>query len=98
MCHLPLTKGEVGASTVERSSFLSASLNIKQFTINMHSNKVLRKHDMHDMQHTSRHMLCMICKLLGNMDNINKPVGWSKVKIKQNKLYTKLIKYLTSTN
>ena len=24
MCHLPLTKGEVGASTVERSSFLSA--------------------------------------------------------------------------
>ena len=24
ICHLPLTKGEVGASTVERSSFLSA--------------------------------------------------------------------------
>ena len=48
------------------SSFLSASLNIKQFTINMHSNKVLRKHDMHDMQHNSRHEICMICKLMGD--------------------------------
>ena len=36
-------QGEVGASTVERSSFLSASLNIKQFTINMHSYKVSKK-------------------------------------------------------
>ena len=58
-------RGEVGASTVESSSFLSASLNIKQVTINMHSNKVLRKHDMHDMQHNSRHEICMMCKLLG---------------------------------
>ena len=29
ICHLPLTKGEIGASTVERSSFLSASLTIQ---------------------------------------------------------------------
>ena len=29
---------------------------------------------------------------------LNKPVGWSKVKIKQNKLYNKLIKYLINTN
>ena len=58
-------RGEVGASTAKVLRFLSASLNIKQFTINMHSNKVLRKHDMHDMQHNSRHEICMMCKLLG---------------------------------
>ena len=48
-------RGEVGASTAKVLRFSPQSLNIKQFTINMHSNKVLRKHDMHDMQHTSRH-------------------------------------------
>ena len=38
---------------------------------------------MHDMQAT-----------MGAWITINNPVGWSKVKIKQHKLYTKLIKYL----
>ena len=42
---------------------------------------------MHDMQTTE-----------GAWITLNKPVGWSKVKINQNKLYTKLIKCLTSTN
>ena len=32
----------------------------------------------------------------GAQITLNNPVGWSKVKIKQNKLYTKLIKYLTN--
>ena len=42
---------------------------------------------MHDMQATKGAWITLI-----------KPFGWSKVKIKQHKLYTKLIKYLTSTN
>ena len=71
MCHLPLTKGEVGASTVERSSFLSVksnnSNNSQQTCIHT---KFLRNHDMHDMQHTSRHMICMMCNYWGHMNNI----------------------------
>ena len=58
-------RGEVGASTAKVFVSLRKS-NIKQFTINMHSNKVFKNYDMHDMQHTSRHMICMICKLLGS--------------------------------
>ena len=55
MCHLPLTKGEVGASTVESSSFLSAKS--KHQTIhNEHAFiQSFKKYDMHGMQHTSRH-------------------------------------------
>ena len=34
---------ERGSFNYKRSSFLSASLNIKQFNINMHSNKVFKK-------------------------------------------------------
>ena len=33
MCHLPLTKGEVGASTIERSSFLSDGLQDEIFVM-----------------------------------------------------------------
>ena len=55
-------------------------------------------------------MICMICNTFqgikyagyattkGAWIALNKPVGWSKVKINQNKLYTKLIKYLFSTS
>ena len=71
MCHLPLTKGGVRASAAKDLRFSPQGLNIKQFTINMHSNKVFKKawyacyatqfkaYDMHDVQ-----------TIGGQMDNI----------------------------
>ena len=87
MCHLPLSTGEVRASTAKDLHFSPQSLNIKQFTINMHSNKVFKK-AWYAWHATTK----------GAWITLIKPFGGSKVKLNQNKLYTKLIKYLTSTN
>ena len=80
MCHLPLTKGEVGASTSRRSSFLSAKS--KHQTIhNKHAFKQsFKKYDIHGMQHKSGHNICMTCNSKGAWITLIKPFGWSKVR------------------
>ena len=87
-----------GRSFNYRKIFVSLRKSKYQTIHNKHAFiQSFKKYDMHDMQHTSRHMICMMCKLLGDTwMALNKPVGWSKVKINQNRIYTKLIKYLTN--
>ena len=58
-------RGEVGASTAKDLRFTSAKSK-HQTIYNKHAFKQsFKKYDMHDMQHTSRHNICMMCKLLG---------------------------------
>ena len=49
MCHLPLTTRRGRSFNYKRLRFSPQSLNIKQVTINMHSYKVFKKYDMHDI-------------------------------------------------
>ena len=58
-------RGEVGASTAK--VFVSLRKSKHQTIHNKHAFiQSFRKYDMHDMQHTSRHNVCMMCKLLGS--------------------------------
>ena len=60
MCHLPLTKGE-GELQLQKI-FVSLRKSKHQTIHNKHAFiQSFKNYDMHDMQHTSRHNVCMIC-------------------------------------
>ena len=54
-------RGEVGASTAKVFDSLRKSKHQTIHNKTCIQTKFLRKHDMHDMQHISRHLICMIC-------------------------------------